>query len=182
MEQNFKLTATLKGNKTLYQVIDETGKVISKRLSTRKYVACTIDGSYYFGRLDLIGKGEHGQTLARIQDSKNTSKEKYESILKDTRREWEKMCRMHLQTWATYRRKDEPMEEWQIKFLEENYSDVPEIKTAKTQWDYQVITMNPERHYQSALKYIGDYETRKAKRIAWVAETEPQMRIAYLEK
>ena len=182
MEHNYKLTATPKGNKTLYQVIDETGKVISKRTSTRKYVACTIDGSYYFGRLDLIGKGEHGQTLARIQDNKDTSREKYESILKDTRREWERMCRMHLQTWSTYRQKDEPIKEWQIKHLEENYSDVPEIKTAKTQWDYQVITMNPERHFQSALQYIGDFETWKAKRITWVAEREPQMQIAYLEK
>ena len=68
------------------------------------------------------------------------------------------------------------------KQLEENYSDVPEIKTAKTQWDYQVITMNPERHFQSALQYIGDFETWKAKRIAWVAEKELQMQIAYLGK
>lgn len=74
------------------------------------------------------------------------------------------------------------LEEWQVIFLEENYSDIPEVKTAKTQWDYQVIVMNPERHYQSALKYIGDYETWKAKRIKWVAEREPQMQIAYLGK
>ena len=183
MKQNFKLTATaLKNGKTLYQVIDETGKVISKRTSTRNYVACTIDGSYYFGRLDLIGKGENGQTLARIQEYKDTSREAYDALLKKTRREWEQMCRMHLHTWATNRRKDEPMEEWQLKHLEENYSDVPEIKTAKTQWDYQVITMNPERHFQSALRYIGDFETWKAKRIALVAEREPQMQIAYLGK
>lgn len=183
MEQNYKLTATaLKNGKTLYQVIDNHGNIISKRTSTRNYVACTIDGSYYFGRLDLIGKGEHGQTLSRIAEYKDTSKDAYDATLKKTRRDWERMCRMHLQTWATYRRKDDPIEEWQVKHLEENYPDVPEIKTAKTQWDYQVITMNPERHYQSALKYIGDYETWKAKRIELVAEREPQMRIAYLEK
>lgn len=182
MEHNYKLTATTKGNKTLYQVIDETGKVISKRLSTRKYVACTIDGSYYFGRLDLIGKGEHGQTLARIQESKDTSRETYDAIIKKTRKYWERIIRMHLHTWATYRRKDALLEEWQLKFLKKNYPDVPEVETAKTQWDYQVITMNPERHFQSALKYIGDFETWKAKRIAWVAEREPQMQIAYLEK
>ena len=74
------------------------------------------------------------------------------------------------------------MDEWQVKQLEENYSDVPEIKTAKTQWDYQVITMNPERQFQSALQYIGDFETWKANRIAWVAEKELQMQIAYLGK
>lgn len=183
MEHTYKLIANQYGkNKTIYRVIDETGKEISHRVSTRKYVACTIDGSCYFGRLDLIGKGDHGKTLARIAEYKDTSREAYDALLKQTRKDWERMCRMHLQTWATYRRKDDPMEEWQIKFLEENYSDVPEIKTAKTQWDFQVITMNPERHYQSALQYIGDFETWKAKRIAWVAETEPKMRVAYLEQ
>lgn len=53
MKKNYKLTATtLKNGKTPYQVIDETGKVISKRTSTRNYVACTIDGSYFLA--DLI--------------------------------------------------------------------------------------------------------------------------------
>lgn len=183
MTQNYKLTATtLKNGKTLYQVIDETGKVISKRTSTRKYVACTIDGSFYFGRLDLIGKGEHGSTLSRLQEYKDTSRETYDAILRRTRIEWQKSCKLHLQTWAAYREKDEPIKEWQIKHLEECYADVPEAKTAKTEWDFQVITMNPERHFQSALKTIGDYETWKAKRIAIVEEREPQMQIAYLEQ
>ena len=183
MEHNYKLTATaLKNGKALYQVIDNQGNIISKRTSSRKYVACTIDGSYYFGRLDLIGKGEHGQTLSRIQEFKDTSRDAYDALLNKTRRDWERMCRMHLQTWATYRKKDDPMEEWEVKFLEEHYADVPEVKTAKTKWDFQVITMNPERHFQSALKVIGDYETWKAKRIAWVAEREPSMQIAILEQ
>lgn len=181
MAHTYKLTATPKGNKNLYQVIDETGKVVSQRLSTRKYVACTIDGSFYFGRLDLIGKGEHGQTLSRIQESKNTSREAYEAILKQTRKDWERMCRMHLHSWEQNRRKDEPMEKWEVEYLEEHYSDVPEAKTAKTKWDFQVITMNPERHFQEALKHIGDYETWKANRTAWVAEREPQMQVAYLQ-
>lgn len=45
----------------LYQVIDESGAVVSSRRSGRAYVACTIDGSYYFGRVDLVGKGDHGR-------------------------------------------------------------------------------------------------------------------------
>lgn len=182
MTHNYKLTCTAKGKKNLYQVIDETGKVISSRTSTRNYVACTINGAMYFGRLDLIGKGEHGQVLAKISDYKyNTTIEAYDALLVKTRKEWEKMCRMHLQTWATYRRKDEPMEEWQIKHLEENYYDVPEIKTAKTQWDFQVITMNPERHFQSALQYIGDFDTWKSKREEWLKEYEEGFTtVAYL--
>lgn len=46
-----------------YTVTDENGTVISQRKSNRKYVACTIHGSFYFGRLDLIGKGDHGNRL-----------------------------------------------------------------------------------------------------------------------
>jgi hypothetical protein len=61
---NYKLIVKETGNKAAkfsYTVIDETGKVISTRNSNREYVACTIGGSYYFGRLDLIGKGDHAR-------------------------------------------------------------------------------------------------------------------------
>lgn len=62
----YKLKRTETGSKSgkfHYQVIDESGKIISERKSNREYVACTIDGELYFGRLDLIGKGEHGRKL-----------------------------------------------------------------------------------------------------------------------
>lgn len=51
------------GNKVAkyhYKVLDEKGNVISERKSNREYVACTINGQYYFGRIHLIGKGNHG--------------------------------------------------------------------------------------------------------------------------
>lgn len=61
---------TLKKNETnrktgkfFYEVIDESGNVISTRSSNREYVACTIHGGFYFGRIDLIGKGDHGRML-----------------------------------------------------------------------------------------------------------------------
>lgn len=60
MQYTLKVTET--GNKAakfLYEVIDENGKVITSRKSNRAYVACTIDGRFFFGRLDLINKGEH---------------------------------------------------------------------------------------------------------------------------
>ena len=47
----------------LYEVMDQDGKVISTRESNRDYVACTSNGAYYFGRLDLIAKGDHGKEL-----------------------------------------------------------------------------------------------------------------------
>jgi hypothetical protein len=46
-----------------YQVVDEEGTVYSERRSNREYVACTITGEFYFGRLDLIGKGDHGRRV-----------------------------------------------------------------------------------------------------------------------
>ena len=65
MSYTLKVTET--GNKAAkfhYQVInDETGEVVSQRKSNNDYVACTINGQFYFGRLNLIGKGEHGNQL-----------------------------------------------------------------------------------------------------------------------
>lgn len=64
MNYLLKVTETNnKNGKFIYQVIDETGAIISTRKSNRVYVACTIDGAYYFGRIDLIGKGDHGRHL-----------------------------------------------------------------------------------------------------------------------
>ena len=54
------------GNKAAkfhYTITDENGVIISERKSSREYVAATIDGRFYFGRLDLIGKGDHGKGL-----------------------------------------------------------------------------------------------------------------------
>lgn len=60
----YKLNKTVKGKKFEYTVTDEKGNVVSKRSSAREYVACTINGQFYFGRLDLIGKGDHGKRLS----------------------------------------------------------------------------------------------------------------------
>lgn len=50
------LVKKVKGKKYEYQVIDVDSKaIVSKRTSAREYVACTADGSFYFGRLDLMG-------------------------------------------------------------------------------------------------------------------------------
>jgi hypothetical protein len=59
----------LKSGKFLYEVVDENGNLISQRKSSRNYVACTIKGHYCFGRLDLIGKGDHGSMLRDIANN-----------------------------------------------------------------------------------------------------------------
>lgn len=62
------LSKKAKGKKYQYTVTDEKGNVVSTRTSARNYVACTADGSFYFGRLDLIGKGDHGKRLSHATE------------------------------------------------------------------------------------------------------------------
>ena len=58
------LSKKAKDKKYQYTVTDEKGNVISTRTSARDYVACTANGEFYFGRLDLIGKGDHGKGIS----------------------------------------------------------------------------------------------------------------------
>lgn len=58
---------TSKSGEHHYQVIDGNGVIHATRISKRKYAACTINGQFFFGRLDLIGKGDHGRTLAQLR-------------------------------------------------------------------------------------------------------------------
>lgn len=185
MKQNYKLTATaLKNGKTLYQVIDETGKVISKRTSTRNYVACTINGEFYFGRIDLIGKGDHGQRMSSIMDCKVNTLEKYEQVIKKGIRDIRLANKMNLDCYRRYSTQEqlnEPIKDYQydllVKFEGKEVAD-----SCKTQWDYQVATLNDERGIKNYMERVGDFDTWKARREAWVAEVEPQMVIAYREK
>ena len=62
------LSKKAKGKKYQYTVTDEKGNVVSTRTSARDYVACTANGEFYFGRLDLIGKGDHGKGLSRTTE------------------------------------------------------------------------------------------------------------------
>ncbi len=67
----YTLTKTiLKNGKFHYVVTDNNGNIISERKSNREYVACTINGDFYFGRLDLIGKGSHGRRLKHYLEYK----------------------------------------------------------------------------------------------------------------
>lgn len=77
--KEFKLTREQKGDKFVYTVTDESGNVISTRTSKRDFVACMANGEFYFGRLDLIGKGDHGKGISYCR-----------SVLSNPRRESEK--------------------------------------------------------------------------------------------
>jgi hypothetical protein len=68
--ENHILKVTDSGRKSgrfLYEVIKKaTGDVISQRRSNNSgYVAATVNGAFYFGRLDLVGKGDHGRAIKR---------------------------------------------------------------------------------------------------------------------
>lgn len=67
-----KVETTRKNEKFLYTIEDQKGYIIDTRRSNREYVAALVlidkDGtngraSHWFGRLDLVGKGDSKKTL-----------------------------------------------------------------------------------------------------------------------
>lgn len=56
-----------KSGKYNYSIVDDNGNVLATRTSSKEYVAANMTGKYFFGRLDLIGKGEHGERWNNIE-------------------------------------------------------------------------------------------------------------------
>ena len=82
-----------KGKKFEYQVIHAESKaIVSNRTSARDYVACVADGSYYFGRLDLIGKGDHGKQLSWVNKILSNPEKAYKEMaanwVPEYRKQW----------------------------------------------------------------------------------------------
>ena len=79
MNYILKVTETNnKAGKFHYQVIDEAGNVLHERRSHREYVAATINGAFFFGRVDLVGKGDHKLFLK--QESIKNNPEEYKGF------------------------------------------------------------------------------------------------------
>lgn len=80
--ENFTLTKKETGRKSAkfqYEIIDNrTGAIVTNRNSNRDYVACTSNGEFFFGRLDLINKGDHKRT---VDVARKTGDVYYSSIL-----------------------------------------------------------------------------------------------------
>jgi hypothetical protein len=73
-----KTETTRKAGKFFYEVMDENGNIISTRSSNREYNACTINGEFFFGRVDLIGKGDHGRMLKYYKGESSVTKEVFQ--------------------------------------------------------------------------------------------------------
>lgn len=109
------LSKKAKGKKYQYTVTDEKGNVVSTRTSARNYVACTANGEFYFGRLDLIGKGDHGNGLSRTTEILANPERAYKKLVADVvpscRKEWiaenpaDEWIARHV-NWATERQKE----------------------------------------------------------------------------
>lgn len=83
MKYTLKKTETArKTGKFFYEVIDENGNIISTRSSNREYVACTINGEFFFGRVDLVGKASHKHSLNNCLDNMNISQSRFDQIKK----------------------------------------------------------------------------------------------------
>lgn len=101
------LSKQVKGKKYLYTVKDENGNVVSTRTSARNYVACTADGSFYFGRLDLIGKGDHGKRLSHTA-----------AILANPEKEYKKMVAYCTPDYRKQWIAENPAEQWIARNVE----------------------------------------------------------------
>lgn len=102
------LVKKVKGKKYEYQVIDADSKaIVSKRMSARDYVACTADGSFYFGRLDLIGKGDHGKRLSRAA-----------AMLANPEKEYKKIVAYFTPDYRERWKKENPAEQWIARYVE----------------------------------------------------------------
>lgn len=96
----YKLSKIVKGKSFLYTITDESGNIISTRISTHNYVACTVNGEFYFDSLDLIGQGYHGKLSNRAY-----------LILTDPVKAWDKEARqvsLNPERWKAVN----PFEEW----------------------------------------------------------------------
>lgn len=60
-------TGKKSGPKYIYSIVDANGNVLETRKSNNEYVAATTNGGHFFGRLDLIGKGVHGERLNNVE-------------------------------------------------------------------------------------------------------------------
>lgn len=101
------LSKQVKGKKYLYTVKDENGNVVSTRTSARNYVACTADCSFYFGRLDLIGKGDHGKRLSHTA-----------AILANPEKEYKKMVAYFTPDYREKWKAENPAEQWIARNIE----------------------------------------------------------------
>lgn len=96
----FKLSKIVKGKNFQYTVTDESGNIISTRTSKHDYVACTANGEFYFGRLDLIGQGYHGKLVNRAH-----------LVLSNPQKAWDNDARkmsMNPKKWKV----ENPFEQW----------------------------------------------------------------------
>lgn len=116
--KKYILTKTPKGKKFLYEVKDENGNVVSKRMSTRDYVACSINGEFYFGRLDLVGKGDYLQKLTRAQIMANYSEYMYISDREKALDEARKCIAIEKSIGHT--------QEWMKEYITSFYKDIDE--------------------------------------------------------
>lgn len=173
----------LKNGKTIYQVMDENGVIVAKRTSVRKYVACTIDCSFFFGRVDLVGKGEHGAMLNRIEEYKyNSTIDVFGKYVDKMVRETRLATRTHLNCWLEFtpiEKQNAPMSPWMYEHLVEFYGkDVAD--SCKTQKDFQMATNNEQHEIEKLKEQIGTFEEWKERRIKWVEENEQKMQVVYL--
>lgn len=128
------LSKKVKGKKYQYTVTDEKGNVISTRTSARDYVACTANGEFYFGRLDLIGKGDHGKGLNRTTE-----------ILANPERAYKKQVAYFVPSYRKEWIAENPADEWiarNVNWATERQKELNAIAYLQPGESYPTIAIN----------------------------------------
>lgn len=171
---NYELTKkALKNGKYLYQVVDEKGNVMSQRISARDYVACTLNGEMFFGRLDLIGKGEHAKMLARINEYANSSKASYCKVVNER----VKAAQMDLACHRQYDKGDVPEGHWFYKIQEECKAK----EGVSSMIEYYEKIDSPERVKAETEAELGDVESWMYHRKLWAERKAEEMKVVYMK-
>jgi hypothetical protein len=105
----------------LYAVMNVEGVIISTRKSKRDYVACTINGDFYFGRINLVNKNGRARAK-RLQNAYD--------LLADPRKRYESLLRLQKTAYVKPMKEDMPYEKWAEKYIKLANQEIHDLQLA----------------------------------------------------
>lgn len=105
----------------LYAVMNVEGEILSTRKSKRDYVACTINGGFYFGRINLVNKNGRARAK-RLQNAYD--------LLADPRKRYESLLKLQKTAYVKPMKEDMPYEKWAEKYIKLANQEIHDLQLA----------------------------------------------------
>lgn len=105
----------------LYTVINEQGVVISTTKDKRDFVACTINGDFYFGRTNLVNKNGRARAK-RLQNAYD--------LLADPRKRYESLLKLQKTAYIKPMKEDMSYEKWAEKYIKLANQEIHDLQLA----------------------------------------------------